>query len=357
MVASSTEASDRGDSQGSNGDPGSDRGRSADTPSEIPKEGWKDVAERIWGHMKKDHTQLLSSGVAFWAFLSLFPAIVAAITIFGLVMGPEEVTRQLESFLEAVPSESRDLLRTQLESVAASSSTALGIGLVTSLAGALWAASTGMANMMEAINIVYDETDDRNWFQKRGTAVLLTLGAIVFVVLTLVGIAAVPHLVEATGLPSAVQFVLTAAVWPLLAAIFAVGLAVLYRYAPDRDNAEWSWISWGAGIAVVIWAVASILFQIYAASFGNYQETYGALAAVVVLLLWLMITSLSVLIGAHFNAEVEAQTATDTTQGEPEPMGQRGANKADNLGEAPVDGDDEVDLRDQRSKRTEEHVR
>lgn len=357
MAASTNAAPGRANQRVADGGPANDRGRSAESPSEIPKEGWKDVGKRVWAEMKEDHTQLLSSGVAFWAFLSIFPAIVAAITIFGLVMDPQEVTRQLESFLNALPSESRDLVRSQLESVASSSSSALGIGLVVSLGSALWAASTGMANMMEAINVVYEETDDRNWFKKRGTAVLLTLGAILFIGLTLVGIAAVPHLLDSTNLNSGLKWVLSLAVWPVLAAAFAFGLAVLYRYAPDRDNAEWGWVSWGAGIAVVIWVVASVAFQIYTASFGNYQKTYGALAAVVVLLLWLMITCLSILVGGHINAELEAQTAKDTTEDPDEPMGQRGANKADNLGEAPVDDGDEVDLRDHKSKRTEEHVR
>ena len=362
MPASTTEATDRDDGNRSRGQSsGEDRGRSADKPSQIPAKGWKDIAKRVWAQRGAKHTQLLAAGVAFWAFLSLFPAIIAAITIFGLIMSPEEVTRQMEGFLTALPADARAPLETQMENLAGTTSTALGVGLVVSILSALWAASGAMGSLMEAINVVYDETDDRNFFKKRGIAVLLTVGAILFVGLTLVGITVVPHLLEAVGLGGPAQVLLSAAVWPILAAGFIAGMAILYRYAPDRADAEWRWVSGGAVTALVIWVVASILFQVYVGNFGNYNKTYGALAAVVILLLWLMITNLSILMGAHVNAEMEAQTARDTTTDPDEPMGQRQASKADNLG--PVDdqiGDDNgngIDLRDRDNQQTEEHAR
>jgi membrane protein len=359
MPASSSEATGQ-DRRGDAGRGGSDdRGRSADKPSEIPKEGWKDIAKRVVAQIKAKHTQLLAAGVAFWAFLSLFPAMIAAITIFGLVMDPEEVTERLAGLLDALPDEAATLVQEQLEGIAGAGGTALGVGLITSLGFALWAASTGMANLMEATNVVYSEHDDRKFPKKRGLALLFTLGAILFLGLTLAGIAALPGVLAAAGVGGAAQSLLSLAVWPILGLGFVAGLAVLYRYGPDRADAEWRWVSWGAVIAVVVWVVASIAFQFYVANFGNYQETYGALAAVVILMFWLLLSSLIVLVGGHINAEMEAQTAQDTTTDPDGPMGQRDAYKADNLG--PVD--DDIGLRtnqpeqETQPRTTEEHAR
>jgi membrane protein len=334
---------------------GEDHGRQADAPQDIPKRGWVDVAKRVFANVKEQHTMLLGAGVAFWAFVSIFPAIIAGITIFGLFLDPDEVSDRVEELFGALPDEAQSLLEGQLDTLAEASGGALGVGLVVALGLALWTASAAMSNLMEAVNVAYGERDERNFLKKKGLALLLTLGGILFAGLALAGIAVVPPLVQAAGLPTAVNIV----VWPILAVLFAVGLSMIYRYAPDRADAEWRWVTWGAGIAVVIWAVASIGFQIYVANFGNYQQTYGALAAVVILLFWLLLTSVSVLLGAHVNAELEAQTERDTTVDPDQPMGRRDAYKADHLGEVPGDGDDrQVDLRDrEEQQRTEEHVR
>ena len=118
-----------------------------------------------------------------------------------------------------------------------------------------------------------------------------------------------------------------------LAAGFCLGLAVLYRYAPDRDAPRWGWVSWGAVIATVLWIVGSVAFSVYVSNFGSYGETYGSIGAVIVLMLWLVVTSFAIILGAEINSELEAQTAKDSTVGRAEPMGTRGAVKADTLGE------------------------
>lgn len=363
-MASNTETRDRMDRQTDGHDDrtsGHDpHGRSAESPTDIPAKGWKDVAKRVWAEMKENHTQLLASGVAFWAFSSIFPAMIAAISIYGLVVEPEEVAQRVEDLAAGLPADAKTLLTEQLEGLTSTSGSALGIGLIISVATALWAASAGMGNLMEAINAVYEESDDRNFAKKKGVSLLLTVGAIAFLGVAIAAIAAVPAVLEAVGIGGAAKTLLSLAVWPILGAGFVAGLGILYRFAPDRDDAEWRWVTPGALVATVLWVVASLAFQFYTANFGSYDETYGALAAVVILLLWLMISALCVLIGAHINAEMEAQTARDTTVDKERPMGQRGAYKADNLGE--IDGDDsgragtedpdnnQIDLR-------EEHVR
>lgn len=194
---------------------------------------------------------------------------------------------------------------------------------------ALWSASSGTGHLISAVNAAYDEDDERGFIENRLLALAFTLGAIVFVVFALGGLAALPAILDAVGLPGWLQLVY----WPILLTGFMVGLAVLYRYAPDREEPEWRWVSWGAAIAVGLWLVASIGLRIYAANFGNFDESYGTLGAVVVLMLWLLITALAVLVGAEINAELEHQTAHDTTTGPDRPMGRRDAEMADTLGD------------------------
>jgi uncharacterized BrkB/YihY/UPF0761 family membrane protein len=228
-------------------DESSGAGRTATAPSDMPVRGWRAVARRVGRRMQDEHTPLLAAAVAFWAFVSLFPAIIAAFTIFGLVIDPDEIATRLEGFLDAMPDEARELVQTQLEGVAGSSGASLGFGLAVSLAAALWAASTGMGNLIEAVNIVYEEDDDRGFVRRRGLAMVLTIGAIAFIAAALVAITALPALIDETDLGGTARWFARLAVWPILGVGFAIGLAVLYRYAPDRENAEWRWVSWGAG--------------------------------------------------------------------------------------------------------------
>jgi membrane protein len=192
-----------------------------------------------------------------------------------------------------------------------------------------------MNNLMTAISLAYDEEEKRSFLKKRALALALTVGAIVFMVLMLGLVAVAPSLLHLAG-SGVVRFLLQVVRWVLTAVIIAVALAILYRVAPDRDAPKMRWVSAGAAAATVLWLLASIGFSIYA-SFGSYAKTYGALAGIVVLLFWLWITSYAVLLGAEINAESEQQTIADTTKGPTEPLGQRGAVKADSL---PDDADD-----------------
>ena len=306
-----------------------DRGRTATAPSEITASGFKDVAVRVKREISEDNGVLAAAGVAFFGFLSLIPALAALVSILGLVTSPDDVAERADDLFGALPAEARDLLAAQLESVAGRTGSSLSFSLVVSILLALWSASSGTGHLISAVNAAYDEDDDRGFIRNRLLALAFTLGAIVFVVFALGGLAALPAILDAVGLPGWLQLVY----WPILLGGFMAGLAVLYRYAPDRDEPEWRWVSWGAAIAVALWLVASIGLRIYAANFGNFDESYGTLGAVVVLMLWLLITALAVLVGAEINAELEHQTAHDTTTGPDRPMGRRNAQMADTLGD------------------------
>jgi membrane protein len=304
-------------------------GRDAERPSDIPAPGWKAVGKRVVASLKTDHVSLLAAGVAFKGLLALFPSIVALISIWGLVADPGEITEQLGEMTAALPSGAAELLNDQMRSIAAGDPATLGTALIVSVLIALWSASGGMAGLIEGINAAYDEVDRRKFPIKRGLALLLTVGTILGLIVTIGLIAVLPAALGTLGLGRVGELAVRIGTWPALALLAMVGLALLYKVSPDRDQPRMRWVSWGAVIATLLWLIGSAGFTLYVENFGNFGETYGTFAGIIVLMLWLMLTSFIVLLGAEINAEIERQTRRDTTVGEPEPLGQRGANAAD----------------------------
>lgn len=307
----------------------------AEKPTDIPWRGWKQIVKRAWAENKADNMPIIAGGVAFFGFLSIFPALIALISIYGLVASPETVARQVEDISAQLPAEASELIETQLTAIVTNSGSALSIGLVVSILAALWSASGGVGNLITAVNIAYDEVEARNFVKLKLLSLGLTLGAIVFVLLTFGLVAVVPSIIEALPLGVVGTVLAQIARWVLLLAVFAGSLAVLYRIAPDRDAPRFSWVSLGAVVVTVIWALVSVGFALYVDNFGSYDKTYGAIAGVIVLMLWLYLTCYLVLLGAEINSEAEHQTAHDTTIGEPQPMGERDAQMADTLPENP----------------------
>ena len=306
-------------------------GVDADRPSEIPAAGWKQILRRAWHETKEDNVPLLSAGVAFFAFLALFPGLIAGMTLYGLVADPAQVQEQVASLTRALPGETAELLQDQAREVTTRSDEALGVGLVISLLIALVSASGGVANLIKAVNIAYDEEETRSFLARRATALLVTVCAVVFLVVAVGVITVVPVVMDRLGLDAAGRLLVQVLRWGGLVAFVLVALAAVYRYAPDRDNAKVRWIGLGSVVATGLWVLGSAGFSLYVSTFGQYGKTYGALAGVVVLLLWLFLTAFIVLLGAEINGEMEQQTARDTTQGPPQPMGERGAVKADTV--------------------------
>ncbi|MCC6495944.1 MAG: YihY/virulence factor BrkB family protein [Propionibacteriaceae bacterium] len=311
-------------------------GGQAETPAQIPAKGWRQVAVRGWREASTDQVPLLSAGVAFFGFLALFPALIAITLIYGLVADPATISAQLATLTGSLPPEARALLEAQLQQLSSAPAQGLGWGLVLSLAVALWSASGGVGNMVTAVNIAYDEERKRGFVKEKLIALALTVGAVVFMLLIIALVAVVPIAFELLGLGGGWRWVAEVLRWIVLAVLVMAALAVLYRVAPDRDAPKFRWVSVGAVVATILWLLASVGFSLYVTLFGNYAKTYGAPAGVVVMLLWLWITSYAVLLGAEINAEAEEQTAKDTTTGPEEPLGQRGATKADSLPPAPA---------------------
>jgi membrane protein len=308
------------------------RGREAQKPTDIPAAGWKDVLARVRVEVKRDRVTLLSAAVAFHALLAMVPALIALVSIYGLVADPSTIDRQVNDWLGAAPREVRELLTTQLQSITDNAGAAAGLAIVIGIVGALWSASSGIAHLMEATNIAYDEEETRGFVKRRGLAIALTVGAVLFMLFALGLISVLPAALAHTALGTFGRVVAGILRWVLLVAGMMIALSVLYRYAPNRDDPRWSWTSPGALVATLLWVAASALFAVYTANFAKYNETYGSLGAVVVLMLWLFVTALCVIIGAELNAEMERQTRRDTTVGKPEPIGSREAEVADTVG-------------------------
>jgi membrane protein len=312
------------------------QGRQAGAPQEIPPKGWLAIAKRTGKEVKQDQVPLLAAGVAFYTLLSLFPAIIAGVSIYGLVADPETVRQQIDRLAEQLSPETATILSQQIRQITSGAGGALGVATVIGILTALWSASTGMKALITGVNLAYDEAETRKFVKLRGLAILLTLGAMALLTVAGATIAGFPPIAD--NLPVALQWVVSILRFVLLAALLVLGLAVLYRYAPNRDEPKWTWVSWGSGVATLLWILASIGFSIYVNSFGNYNKTYGALAGIIILMFWLYLTAVIVLVGAELNTEMELQTARDTTKGPEQPMGERGGHAADHVASSPAAG-------------------
>lgn len=307
------------------------KGREAESPKEIPGTGWKEVLLRVKDQLATDNISIVAAGVAYYFFLALFPLLASIISIYGLVMEPYEVEQQMEQLTAFLPQDAHDMLTERLHSIAQKSGTTLGWGALLSILLSLWSANSGTKSLFQGINIAYDERDERSFFKLNGLTMLFTLGGIIVGSISLALVVGFPAIIDKLGLPEAIKTILQLSRWLLLIVIIMVSLAVVYKVAPYRDNPKFRWVSWGSGIATILWIIGSLLFSWYVNNFGNYNETYGPVAAVIILMLWFNLTSFIVLLGAEINSELEHQTAKDTTVGQKEPMGRRGAYHADHV--------------------------
>jgi len=306
------------------------RGRHADRPSEIPKRGWKDIFWRVYNGLNEDRILMNAAAVTFYALLALFPAIGALVSIYGLFADPNQIANQLNNLSGILPGGGMEVIRDQLTRVASQSHGSLSISLVISLVVSLWSANGGMKALFDALNIVYGEEEKRSFLRLNAITLMVTLGMLCFAIIALVAIVAVPVILPA--LPSVLATVINWVRWPVMAVLVAVVLALIYRYAPSRDEPKWRWISWGSAIAAVGWLGFSALYSYYAANFGTFNQTYGSLGAAIGFMLWMWLSTTVILLGGKLNAEIEHQTLHDTTEGKPQPLGKRNAHVADTVG-------------------------
>jgi membrane protein len=261
------------------------------------------------------------------------PALGAVISIYALVADPAQVSEHLSLLNQILPSEAMPLLRDQLTRLTSADSEA-GISALVSFALALYGSSKAATALIQGLNIAYDEEEKRGFIKLQLIALLMTIGGIVGAVLAIGLVAVLPSILSHLHLGSGAEIFASILRWPILIGGFMLALAVVYRYAPCRDEPKWKWVSWGAALGTGLWVLGSAAFSVYASTFGNYDKTYGSLGALVIFLFWLFLTAYTVLIGAELNSEMERQTVKDTTDGPPKPLGQRQAYSADTVGHA-----------------------
>ena len=309
------------------------RGRGADSPTEMPATGWKDILKRTYADIGENRLTLVSAGVTFFVLLAIFPAIAALVSVYGLIADVSTINQQVESLRGVLPSGGVDIVAEQVKRLTEKGDTALGLTALFGIVLSVWSANGGVKHVFDALNLVYGERERRGFFKLNLVSLAFTAGALLFVVLALAGIVAVPVAIQTLGLSTDAWW-LALLRWPILFVVVIVMLAVLYRYGPSRDAPRWRWVTPGGMLAAFLWLAGSLLFSWYVANFGSYDKTYGSLGAAIGFMTWIWLSTTIVLLGAQLNAETEHQTAKDTTVGQPEPLGTRDARMADTVGAA-----------------------
>jgi membrane protein len=258
--------------------------------------------------MGKDNVSALAAGAAFQTLLTIFPALAAAVSLYGLVADRNMVERQIMAIQGVLPPEAITLIATWLHALVQAPATRFGLGLIVSVLLALWSIWSATGMLMTAVTVCYGEEEKRGFVSFNLRALALGAGLALFGTAALALVAVLPAALTLLPVSHTLGEVLGLVRWPILAGIFILALAIVYRYAPDRAEPKWQWISWGAAAATVLWLAGSIGFTIYVSKVGSYDKTYGSLGAVIILLLWFYLTAYVILAGAGLNAEIERQS-------------------------------------------------
>lgn len=286
-------------------------------PARTPASPRHPVAARVWQEIKESQFSLLAAGMAFRALLALFPALLAAVSVFGILADPADLTDQIRTWLIAVPEDVRALIEDQLRTILATDSRTLGFAFAGSVLVALWSASGGVYGLMQGCNAAYRAVDNRPYLVRRGIAMGLALGLGAFLCVGVGSMVVLPALLDHLGLNEAAQILVRIGQWIVLAGVTLVGLGIVYRIAPHRKPPPGHWFTPGVFIAMLLWVAGSAVFTFSVQRFGHFGATYGTIAGVIVLMLWLWLSSLIVLLGALINAELERRTTTDPEQAHP----------------------------------------
>jgi membrane protein len=310
------------------------RGRLATTPLQMTWLGWKDVLMRTWTEAMDDRLISVASSVAFFALLALVPALSVLISVYGLFTDAAQVYDQIGMIAAYLPDGGRQIIEEQAKRLTSQPPATLSLTLIISLAIAGWSANAAIKGVFDSLNVIYGETEKRSFIWLNIVSLLTTFGAIALVVLAFVVIAIIPAILKATPFAPLLEWLVAVLRWPAFFLLAVMSISVLYWIGPSRRAARWPWVLPGAVVAALLWAAVSGGFSWYVSTLGDYNATYGSLSAVIVFMTWLWLSAAVILIGAEMNAELEHQTARDTTTGMPKPLGMRGAVVADHVGPA-----------------------
>ena len=305
------------------------RGRQASRPSEFPRKGWTDILWRLLASFFGDRLPSVAGGVAFFILLSIFPAIAAFISLYGLMADVTAVGEQMYRMRGVLPPDVVTILGEQMTRVASANSGGLSFAFLGSFLVALWSVMGGVKALFQGLNVAYHETERRTLIRVNLLALMVTVGGLVFISVVIGAVIVTPVAFSVFGIDGDGLGLLR---WPVLLLLNVMVLSVLYRYGPSREAPQWRWVTWGSVAASALWLGASVAFSWYLGNVANFAATYGSLGAFMGFLVWIWLSALVVLIGAELNAQMEHQTARDTTTGLEVPLGQRGAVVADTIG-------------------------
>ncbi len=310
-------------------------GRDATAPHHLGARDWGRVLRRTARHVLGDRLQVASAGISFFAILSVAPVLVAALSLYGALNTPEQALAQLSDLADSLPDDLEPVVADQLTTITTASGDVLTWRGISGLLVALWTATTAATYLVDALTLAYHETETRGFLRRSGLGLLMVLGGALLIGALIAAGGLVSRALAGTS--GAVQATADVLAWPALASVMAGALAVLYRYAPNRHDARWRWITPGAGFATLLWLATSGALFAYVQSLGNYESTYGSLAGVAISMFWLWLTVFLVIVGAAVNAEAERETVRDSTVGPEQPLGERGAVVADSAPPYPDD--------------------
>jgi membrane protein len=302
-------------------------GASATRPGEIPAAGWRQIMGRTWKAFNSDQILAVAGGVTFFSLLALFPALGAFVSLYGLISNVDDARREIVGMAGVLPGGAVTIIGDQMARLAATNHAHLGFAFATGLLISVWSANAGVKALMNGLNVAYEEDEKRSFITLNLASLAFTVGLTALSVIGISGAVAAPRVLASVGITRFLGEGLLR--WPVLAAVTFSLLALLYRYGPSRAHARWRWITPGSALAGLVWMLMSIGFSIYVANFGHYNQTYGALGALIGFMTWIWLSVTVVLLGAELNSQLEQQTSVDTTTGHPMPAGQRGATVSD----------------------------
>ena len=282
-----------------------------DAPRATPRHrDWKLVVQRVREDLTKRRIIAIAAGVTFYSILAIFPALAALVALYGLLADPSTIARNLDSVASVIPSGGIEVLREEINRIAAQSAGSKGLTVVVGLGASLWSANGGIKAMFDALNVVHGVDEKRGFIVLNAVSLAFVLGGLVFVLLAIGAMVALPIVLNHVGLENETKLIVSIVRWPALFAAVALLLAFVYRFGPNRENPRWRWITWGSAIASVGWLVASLLFSWYAENFGNFNKTYGSLGAVIGFMMWIWLSAIVVLMGAELDSVMERPEAT-----------------------------------------------
>ncbi len=282
----------------------------AKDPTEVSARGWKEILKSLLKSFNKDRILALAAGVAFYAILAIFPALAAMVALYGLFADPRAIAGHLNAMQGVLPGGGIDVVRDQLTRVASTGNSTLGVAFLFGLAVSLWSANSGIKALFDTLNLVFKEDEKRGFLGLNAVSFAFTLGIILFALLALGAILVVPIAFGFLGLQGLADVLISYLRWPVLLVIVGLGLSLIYRFGPSREDPKWHWITLGSVCGSLLWLTASILFSWYAANFGSYNKTYGTLGAAIGFMVWIWISVITVLLGAELDAQGERKATT-----------------------------------------------